>query len=527
MTPGRGLALDRTRAALLLLGLALVATAGLAGLFEPTETRYAEIAREMRASGDWLVPRLDGIPHFHKPPLAYWITAAGFALCGTNEWGARLPVALASLLTLGFTAMAARRTFAPLGVRPGLAAWVLGTTALSLAVGRALASDPFLAATVAGFWALAPSPWATALLGLGFLDKGPVVLVPTVLAVLVVAALSRDRAPLARLGPARGWWLFAAIALPWYLIAAASTPGLLRYFLTDQIWARYATTEHQRGGPPWYFVAVLIAGALPWTPALAAGIARTVRDRAALESRLLLAWLLVPLAFFSFSGSKLPAYLLPVFPAVALLAARGLEPGSRAVRGSVALALAALAAAGWLLGPAALARMVGLPAPQRVGLPPAAHAGLACLVPAAVWVARERFARAALLVALGAAALLASLAPYDGPLGSPRAVARVLIESRVPGEPVVEFARFDAGLPFYLRERVRLLEVPREVGPGDPAARAAAFVTRDSLAALVAAHGRVWLLGPEQASRDLAGGLGLGYSAAARWHGSALGVLAR
>ena len=214
MTRGPGFSLDRTRAALLCVALALGATAGLMGLFEPTETRYAEIAREMRASGDFLVPHLNGIPHFHKPPLAYWLTAAGFAACGVNEWGARLPVALASLLTLALTALAARRGFASLGVRPGLAAWILGTSALFLAIGRAVASDPFLAATVAGFWALAPSAWAPALLGAGFLVKGPVVLVPTLVIVLAVAALSRDRAPLARLGPARTWWLFAAIGAP-------------------------------------------------------------------------------------------------------------------------------------------------------------------------------------------------------------------------------------------------------------------------------------------------------------------------
>ena len=526
-TRGPGFTLERTRVALLVLALALGTTAGLMGLFEPTETRYAEIAREMRASGDYLVPRLVGIPHFHKPPLAYWATAAGFAACGENEWGARLPVALASLLTLGFTAIAARGRFGALGVRPGLAVWLLGTSALFLAIGRALASDPFLTAAVAGFWALAPSPWAPLLLGAGFIAKGPVVLAPTVLPVLAIALFSRDRAPLARLGPARGWWLFAAIALPWYLIVAARTPGLLPYFFTNQLWARYATTEHQRGGPPWYFVAVLIAGALPWTPALIAGIARSIKDRAALESRLLLAWLFVPLAFFSFSGSKLPAYVLPLFPAVALLAARGLEPGVRAVRLSVALLLAGAAAAGWILGPAALGRTLGLDPAQRAALPPAAHVGLALLAYAATWVVRERFARAALLVTIGAAVLLAGLAPYDGPLGSPRALARVVSESRTAGEPVVEFARFDAGLPFYLRERVRLLEVPRELGPGGAAAHAAVFVPRDSLPVLAAAHGRVWLLGPEGGSEKLARAVGLRFQLAARWRGNSLGFLAR
>src|SRR5262249_46882080 len=321
VTRGPGLSLDRTRAALLILGLALGATARLMGLFEPTETRYAAVAPEARASGDFLVPHLNGSPHFHKPPLAYWLTAAGFAACGVNEWGARLPVALASLVTLAFVALAARRSFASLRVRPGLATWILGTSALFLAIGRALASDPFLAATVTGFWALAPSPWGPAALGAGFLVKGPVVLVPTLVVVLAVAAVSKDHAPLARLSPARAWWLFAAIGFPWYLVVAARTPGLLRYLVTNQVWARYATAEHQRRGPPPYFLAVVIAGALPWTPALGARIARTWKDRASLESRLLPAWLFLPLVFFSFSVSQLPPYL---FPPLAVRAARGL-----------------------------------------------------------------------------------------------------------------------------------------------------------------------------------------------------------
>jgi 4-amino-4-deoxy-L-arabinose transferase-like glycosyltransferase len=519
--------LDRTRVALACLALALCLTAGLMGLFEPTETRYAEIAREMRVSGDYLVPRLNGIPHFHKPPLAYWLTAAGFALCGVNEWGARLPVALASLVILAFTALAARRSFAALGVRPGLAAWVLGTSALFIAIGRALASDPFLAATVAGFWALAPSAWAPALLGAGFLVKGPVVLVPTLVVVLAVAAFARDRAPLARLGPARAWWWFAAIGFPWYLIVVARRPGLFRYFFADQLYARYTTTEHQRGGPPWYFLGVLIAGALPWTPALIAGIARSWQDRARLESRLLLTWLLLPLAFFSFSGSKLPAYLLPLFPAVALLAARGLEPDLRAVRWSIAALLAVVAIAGWALGPAALVRWLGLAPPAHFALPLAAHAGLVCLALAALVIARERLATGALCVTLGAAALLFGLARYDAALGSPRGLVRVAAENRAAGEPVVEFSRFDAGLPFYLREPVRLLEVPRESGFSEPAARARVFVTRDSLPALVDAHGRVWLLGPEGAPEALAREIGLRWQPTARWKSNALGILTR
>jgi hypothetical protein len=521
-----GIVLDRTWVALLLLALALGPLAGVIGLLEPTETRYAEIAREMRSSGDYLAPRLNGLLHFDKPPLAYWSVAAGFAACGENEWGARLPVLLAALVTLALTALAARR-FAALLIRPGLATWLLGSCLLFATVGRALASDPFLGAAVTGFWAFAPSPVAIAWLGVGFLAKGPVVFVPTLLVILAVAALSRDRVPLRWLGPAWSWWLFAGIALPWYLLIVSRTPGLLRFFLADELWARYTTSEHHRPGPPWYFVGVLIAGALPWTPALVAGLARSWRERSRIESRLLLGWLLVPLAFFSFSGSKLPAYLLPVFPAVALLAARGLEPDSRAARWSTAAALASAAVAGWSLGPALLGWLVGMSPPRALPLPLAAHAGLACFACAAAWVAGSRPARAALFVTLGFAALLVAAAPYEGALGSPRGIAAVLRENRAAGERVVEVARFNAGLPFYLRERVRLLEVPRDRGFGDAARGAEVDVTSDSLAAWAADHGRVWLLGPEARTEALAASLGVHYRAVARWRGNGLGFLDR
>ena len=172
-------------------------------------------------------------------------------------------------------------------------------------------------------------------------------------------------------------------------------------------------------------------------------------------------------------------------------------------------------------------RWLGLAPPAHFALPLAAHAGLACLALAALVIARERLAAGALCVTLGAAALLFGLARYDAALGSPRGLVRVAAENRAAGEPVVEFSRFDAGLPFYLREPVRLLEVPRESGFSEPGARARVFVTRDSLPALVDAHGRVWLLGPEGAPEALAREIGLRWQPTARWKSNALGILTR
>ncbi len=518
------------RLAFAVLAMALLATVGFAGLFEPTETRYAEIAREMRASGQWLIPHLNGIAHLHKAPFVYWAVAACQSAFGDAAWASRLPVALATMLTFAFTWMAARGRFAPLGISPGLTLWMLGTMALPFAFGRTIATDPFLAMTVAGFWALAPSTAGIALVGLGFFIKGPVVFVPTLLPVLVAAAWARSRAPLGVLGSGRAWLLAAAIALPWYLIVSIRVPGLLSYLIQNQLWARYATQVHHRGGPPWYFIAVVVAGSLPWTAAAVGGLVRVLAASGAPasgapardEARLLVCWLVAPLVFFSFSGSKLPAYVLPCAPGVAMLAALGLERASRAVKWATVAIVAALIAALVVLGPRALSQL-----PQAV---PGEHPGwiwwsIPLWALAAFMTLAGRPARAGLCVLLGWLAIVAHAGRYDAPLGSPRRIAELLAEQRGRGEPVVEYHRFNAGIPLALRETVRLLDVERELFFTPGARLTSVVITRDSLVPLVARHGRVWMFAPAGDTRRLADSLGLAYQRTSAWNQQDLGFI--
>ena len=516
--------LERPAVAFALLVAALFATANIMGLFEPTETRYAEIAREMRVTGDYLVPHLDGIAHLHKPPVAYWAVALGQALLGDNGWGVRIPVALATLGTLFFAWTAFRRRFGALGVPPVLALWALGTMVLPFLLGRTAATDPFLAESVAAFWAFAPSTWAIVWLAIGFFAKGPVVFVPTLLPVLVAAMWGRDRGTLRLLGPARAWLAFVAIALPWYVIVTLRVPGLMSYLLENQLWARYATHVHHRSGPPWYFLGVLAAGSLPWTAAMIAGFRRVASSAAREESRLLYCWVFAPLVFFSFSGSKLPSYLLPCFPAIALFATAGLDGGRRPIRVAVAATLAALVVAAATLGPRALARSAGVE-DAAAPLPPLVWAALALWSCAAVWMLGGRTAHAALFVLAGYVAVVSGLARYEGALGSPRPLASVLAESRSPGEPIVEYERFNSGLPFYLGEHVRLLDVERELffTPGN--ARHEVLITADSLPPLARRHGRVWLLTPSGDGERLAASVGLDYRRVTRWRRLDLGTV--
>jgi 4-amino-4-deoxy-L-arabinose transferase-like glycosyltransferase len=446
--------LSRFRAALawLLPACGIVASCGFIGLIEPTETRYAEIAREMLKSGDWLIPRLNGIPHFHKPPVSYWISAGGMALLGVNEWGARLGLALAAGFVLWCTTQMAKLAGGALG--PAF----LASCVLFIVLSHQLASDMFLTAAVAGFYVAILDPgartkiWPFLAMAIGFMVKGPVILVLTVAPTLLAAAWVRDRSLVRWLGSLRGWILFAVIALPWYIAVVVRTPGLWTYFIHHQLWERYTTTVHQRGGPVFYFLAVLLVGMLPWTWAALRGLweaARAATSQRTQADAILASWVLLPLVFFSFSGSKLPAYILPVFPALAVLASL------------------------W-------------PAEAR----------------------RGHWLRIALVLFAISVALIAAAAPFDARLCSPRQLVRTLQDMRRPGEHVVEFGSFSAGIPFYLRETVPMLEVQRDTGFEEAEEHSRAFITRADLARMVNTQGRAWVVGSRNDVYDLAKSLG-------------------
>lgn len=432
---------------------------GAISLIDPTEARYAEVAREMVATRDFLIPRLDGLTHLTKPPGAYWALLPGIATLGANEWGARLPLVLAALLVLALTGRMARL----LGREPSLPVWILAATPLFFLLFHLASADVFLAASVAGFHAAYLDPRRRSgvlpfvALAAGFLIKGPVVLVPTVLPVLVAAAWTRRRDAAAPLGGLRGWLVFAGLALPWYLISAARVPGLLDHLLRNETWDRFATTAHHRAGVPYYFLVVLALGALPWTPFVVRGVAKLVRERRDFQSAVVASWIVLPLVFFSFSGSKLPGYVLPVAPALALGAAWGLGPSTRARLAAMAL-VAVFAVTPWLVG--------------------------------------------------------------DLRAGSVRPVARYLEERNVRPGQVYECGPFFAGLPFYLRGTVGLLDVQRDTLFATPAERADAFRTIPP--AWMLASGPFWFFGDETLARRRLAEAGLTGQVEMRWRKWAL-----
>jgi len=344
--------------------VALFAWLGTRGLNEPDEGRYAEIGREMAASGDWLIPRLNGFEHFQKPPLLYWATALSLRAFGVNEWAARLPSALAALGTLYLTWHIATILF---GARiRAMAVLVLVSTAEFLLLSRTLTPDMMLT-----FWTTLSiaclveyvagrggQSWRIGFfvaMGLGFLCKGPMaLLVPTSAAVCWQISLRRrgSRVPL---GWGTGLPISLTIAASWFALVALRHPTLVDYFLGYELRDRLFSSVHGRSQPVWFFVPVLLGGMLPWTPVLVVVFVeacKALRARAAAspESWLLCGWVVPPFVILSLSGSKLATYVLPLFPALALLIARwcAVHAASRAFRrvvgGSILCALAVTAA---------------------------------------------------------------------------------------------------------------------------------------------------------------------------------------
>ncbi len=350
-------------------GLALAVLAiylaflGARGLNEPDEGRYAEIGREMAASGDGLIPRLNGFAHFQKPPLIYWATAASLKLCGVNESAARLPSALAALGTAALTYAMGRRLLGKTG--GALAALVLLGSVGYFALSQLLTPDMLMTLWIAGALTClveemhrpaARWRWGFFLaMGLGFLTKGPMAfVVPLSAALGATLAQRRSAAPLA-LPWARGLALALLIGLSWFLALSLLQPELFTYFWKYELLQRFTSHTHGRSKPFWFFIPVILAGFLPWSvffPSLARRAWQRLRQKTPLRPLhgLLLGWLLPPFLILSLSGSKLPTYPLPLFPGLSLLLvawwqSRGASPRPLVLLAAGSLALAALAAA--------------------------------------------------------------------------------------------------------------------------------------------------------------------------------------
>ncbi|WP_422393413.1 glycosyltransferase family 39 protein [Mycetohabitans endofungorum] len=337
-TPSRALPLSPAALLPLMLLFALVWFLQLnwRHLIPSDEGRYAEMAREMLVTGDWITPRYNGYKYFEKPPLQTWFNAITFAWFGLGEWQARLYTALcgfAGILLVGYTGA---RVFNPaaglmaalvLAASPywnlmghfnvldtGLAFWMALTLCSLLLAQRA----HLPARTRRGWMWLC---WAS--MALAVLSKGLVGLILPGAALVIYTVVARDWAVWKRLYLISGALVFAGIVLPWFVLVQRNNPEFFHYFFIVQQFERYLTPAQNRPGPFYYFAGVLLVGFLPWVSIAAQSVRQGWRmprqQNGFAPVTLLLVWSAFIFLFFSASHSKLISYTLPVAPALALV----------------------------------------------------------------------------------------------------------------------------------------------------------------------------------------------------------------
>ncbi len=492
----RNLGFDLLLLALLIGGVYLLFL-GHRPLAVPSEARYAEIPREMVASGDWLTPRLNGVRYFEKPALFYWLQAAAIGLFGRSEFVARLWTAffgVAGCLSVYVTAHCLY------GRRAGwLAAGTMATALLYFELSRqALLDMPvafFLTVVFAAFLLGVRAPPDSPARGramyvmyaaaaLAALTKGLIGIVLPGMTVFVWLLLTGRWKELAHARLATGTLLFLVIAAPWHVAVGMKNPEFFWFYFVHEHFLRFLTPEAGRGEPAWFFLAVVLAGWIPWAVFLPAAIIDACRDwwrdRARHRDELfVLLWFLLPFLFFSASHSKLIPYALPFFPPLALLLGRWLDlrldAASRALEhGFAALSVMCALLAGLVIvvlerpGLLIPARHVAEVAPVTGELPAfaAAFAIASAVLAIATWCGARRVA---LVLTVAGAALLGVAGDLVVGQVQPRSVkplAEILNARLKPDDEVASFAAYYQDLPFYLDRIVTVADWSGELDFG-------------------------------------------------------------
>jgi 4-amino-4-deoxy-L-arabinose transferase-like glycosyltransferase len=309
------------------------ATLGQRALIHPDEGRYAELSLGMLQSGDWITPRLNGILYFEKPALQYWMGALSFLTFGINEFAARFWPGLTGLLSVLAVGLTARRLWG----NGHYAALVMAGSFWVIANSHFLTLDAgvtfFLTLTLCAFlWAQQDSAstrerrygmWvAWAAMAGATLSKGLIGLLIPGCALMLYSLINWHWAVWRRMQWLPGMAIFLLLAAPWFWLVSERNPGFAYFFFVHEHFDRFLTTAHHRPGPLWYYAPLLFVGFLPWSSLLP----RLVREAwprrqgpVFQAERFLLIWATFVFVFFSLSSSKLPSYILPMFPALALL----------------------------------------------------------------------------------------------------------------------------------------------------------------------------------------------------------------
>ncbi len=469
----------------------------------PDEGRYVEISREMAVTGDYLTPRLNYVKYFEKPVFFYWLEAFSIKLLGLNEFTLRLWPALFALFGCLAIAVAGARLFGRLSGL--LAAIVLATSILYYGLSRAIILDmpvsilltlallSFLIGTheapglkrrfyLWGFFAFS---------ALTVLTKGLIgIIIPSLVIGSWLLLLGEWRM-LKTLYISSGSALFLLIAAPWHIMVGAVNPEFYRFYFIHEHFQRYFTTVHHHFKPAWFFIPVLLLGLFPWSPFLVQAIKHsgpsTWKERHEHRDALfLMLWAGLIFLFFSLSGSKLPPYILPVFPPLALLIGRylasardstdfpGLRTGYSIYLGASLLLAAALLGLPYYWPVPAESQVLG---PYRYTI---AFTLIIGSVVTGLLASYRNFRRAFVALVVTSVLFLVQI-NAAAPRIDTKSIKQLAIELRVrlkPGDEVASYQEYYQDLPVYLERRITVVDWDGELTFGAGQENTSAWITK-------------------------------------------------
>ncbi|MBV8773854.1 MAG: glycosyltransferase family 39 protein [Deltaproteobacteria bacterium] len=490
---------------------------GTYGLWEPDEARYAEIAREMLASHNFIIPHLNYVPYLEKPPLLYWLTAGSMKLFGVNEFAARFVNGAAALIGVLATYFFALRTFDYR--RAFVSGSVLATSALYALMAQVLTTDLLLTAATSiaifafflqskdgGHW------WLVCYFALSaaVLTKGPVgAALPLITAAAFLWFEGEWRGAIQRFHVVEGLAIAAVITLPWFIAVTIQEPSFFKFYFVGEHLRRFFEPGYSHGEPIYYYIPVIAGGFLPWSLGLLVVPWRRLEPNSA--RRFCLIAVATVFLLFSLASSKLVPYILPAFPFLALLAADGLMTFAEVDSHSnntvqfaqdkktaqsdprrlsfitIMLALAGAAVVAVASDPGRFkSPYVGIL--QSVLYVAGATVVLSAIVcSAAFW---TRHFEVGIAVLIGGAAVTLMIMSYGRIILEPTRSYATLgrgIERLAPSARLICYPRFIESLPFYCRRRVILVGAKTELAYGAkhaPDASSFFFTRRDDLVRL-------------------------------------------
>jgi 4-amino-4-deoxy-L-arabinose transferase-like glycosyltransferase len=458
-------------------------------LFVPDEGRYAEIGREMVASGDYVTPYLNHIKYFEKPILFYWLESAAIKIAGLNLWSLRSINALLGLLGCLLTYTTARQLY---GRQTGwLAALILGTSILYFMMAHMISLDLTVTVFIAvGLYAFllgtrCPLGWsrrfyfwgASVAAALAVLTKGLIGIVFPSMIIFTWIALIGEWRILKQMALPSCILIFLAITVPWHVLVEQRNPGFFHFYFIEQHFLRYTTKEVGHYQPAWFFVPYILIGFFPWIAFLPQTIVKQLpsswkkRREHKLEIFFLL-WAFLIFIFFSCSQSKLIPYILPIFPPLAILTAHYLQQAVAAhqYRGIKSGYVALLILAGTIACVfCLLTHFITVPAPmmaERYLLSSAAVLVLGTLL-ACFYAFRNDHKTIMITFSTSWLFLLTALAAI--PYIETRTVAplaRILKPILRPQDAIIAYNQYYQDLPFYLERSISVLNWRNELSYG-------------------------------------------------------------